>query len=146
MKQLLLSAVIAAIVSLLIVMVGFQRNLDRVPVGPVRVVSDSPTAAVVTAPPSLRITDALVEDTWIDASRTAGSDLRTLTDASTSMCYLTKIEISGVQGPDDTNSCAVEIDDFTGFWQLIATVEEGGRSEVRCNARCLTWESSGTER
>jgi hypothetical protein len=95
--------------------------------------------------PILSVTDALIEDTWIDASRTAGSDLRTLTDASESMCYLTKIEISGVQGPDDRNSCAVEIDDFTGFWQLSATVEEGGRSEVRCNARCLTWERSGAE-
>jgi hypothetical protein len=97
------------------------------------------------ARPVFSVTDALLEDTWVDASRTAGSDQRTLTDASTSMCYLTKVEISGVQGPDDTNSCAVEIDDFTGFWQLIATVEEGGRSEVRCNARCLSWNSRGTE-
>lgn len=95
--------------------------------------------------PAFSVTDALVEDTWVNASRGAGSDLRTLTDASTSMCYLTKIEISGVQGPDDTNSCAIEVDDFTGFWQLIATVEEGGRSEVRCNARCLSWETNGTE-
>lgn len=91
------------------------------------------------------VTAELPEDTWVNATRTAGSDLRALTDASNSMCYLTKIEISGVQSPDDTNACSIAIDEFTGFWQLIATVEEGGRSEIRCNARCLTWEPNGAE-
>ena len=94
---------------------------------------------------ALSYTDALVEDTWVDAARQPGSDRRTLTRASTSVCFLTKIEISGIQGPEDASSCAIEIDDFTGFWQLIATADEGGRSEIRCNARCLNWDARGDE-
>jgi hypothetical protein len=143
MKQLLSSAVIAAIVSF--VVYWGLGGLDRDPRAGSTDTVQSPAPAVVSNVPILSVTDALIEDTWIDASRTAGSDLRTLTDASKSMCYLTKVEISGVQGPDDRNACAVEIDDFTGFWQLSATVKEGGRSEVRCNARCLTFDPGGTE-
>lgn len=147
MKQLLSSAGIAAIVSFAVYwgLGGLERDATSpsTETVPSQVPAGSP--AVSSNAPIFRVTDALLEDTWVNASRTAGSDLRTLTDASNSACYLTKVEISGVQGPDDKNSCAVEIDDFTGFWQLIATVEEGGRSEVRCNARCLTWEPSGAE-
>jgi hypothetical protein len=89
---------------------------------------------------SLSFTDALVEDVWINGARQAGDDHRALTDADHSICFITKIEIKGVQGPEDANSCVMQIDDFTGFWDLVATVEEGGQSEVRCNARCLVWE------
>ena len=49
--------------------------------------------------------------------------------------------VSRAKTDTDVDITAIEIDDFTGFWQLIATVDEGSRSEVRCNARCLTWES-----
>jgi hypothetical protein len=143
MKQLLSSAVIAAIVSFLVY--WGLGGLGRDSAVPSAEMDPPQVPAVESGVPVFSVTDALVEDTWVNAARTAGSDLRTLTDASNSVCYLTKIEISGVQGPDDKNSCAVEIDDFTGFWQLIATVDEGGRSEVRCNARCLTWEPSGEE-
>lgn len=145
MKQSVLSAVIAAIVSLALYF-GFAEPLSRPVTAPPSAASESPSRTGDTGLPVFNVTDALIEDTWVNAARGAGSDLRTLSDASHSICYLTRIEISGVEGPEDTNSCAIEVDEFTGFWQLIATVEEGGRSEVRCNARCLTWEPSGDER
>jgi hypothetical protein len=144
MKQLLTCAVVAAVVSLLVL--GAEDLLEREGGG-----SDAENAAtrgpaVEGSGAGLGYTEALIEDVWINGARGAGSDRRTLTDASSSICYLTKIEIKGVQGPEDANSCVIEVDDFTGFWQLAVSVEEGGRSEVRCNARCLTWESGGLER
>ncbi|MGD8340609.1 MAG: hypothetical protein PVH89_07485 [Gammaproteobacteria bacterium] len=147
MKNLLISALVAAVISLAAIAVYDRQAIDLERPAPVAS-SGGGSGAVDARPlepasvgPSLSYTDALVEDTWVNAGRTAGSDRRTLTDAAASVCYLTKIEISGIQGPDDSNACAIEIDDFTGFWQLIATVDEGGRSEVRCNARCLSWDS-----
>ena len=92
------------------------------------------------APLSLRYTSELVEDAWIDASRTAGTDHKPLAATENSICFLTRVEIAGVRSPDDTNSCAIGVDEFTGFWEVQATVDEGGQSSVRCNARCLVWE------
>lgn len=143
MKQLSICAVVAAVVSVAILWLADVLERDAGDAATVAAPNGRSTDATVSSP--LRYTDALVEDAWVDAARQAGSDRRTLTRASTSICYLTRIEISGVQGPDDTGSCAVEVDDFTGFWQVIATAEEGGRSEIRCNARCLTWETDGVE-
>jgi hypothetical protein len=142
MKALLPSAVVAAIVSLVVCwgLGGLSRSA-----APAGEAESLPAPAAEITLPVFSISEALVEDTWVNAARTAGSDLRTLTDASNSVCYLTRVEISGVQGPEDSNACAIEIDDFTGFWQLSATVKEGGRSEVRCNARCLTFDPGGTE-
>ena len=91
-------------------------------------------------PTALNYTLELVEDSWVNGSRTTGADNKPLADASNSICFLTRIEIKGIQGPEDSNSCTISIDDFTGFWEVTATVDEGGRSEVRCNARCLVWE------
>jgi hypothetical protein len=141
MKPALISAVVAAIVSVLVMSLedAFDSDAELESSATVALPAPEPERA----PPSLSFTDVLPEDVWVNAARTPGSDIRALTDAAVSVCYITKIEISGIQGPDDTNSCAVEIDDFTGFWQLIATVEEGGRSEIRCNARCLSWADSG---
>lgn len=143
MKQLLVIAAIAFAVSMITLTLRDEiggRSADSE-----AQVAEPAEVTAQDSSPVFRVTDSLIEDTWVNATRTAGSDLRTLTDASTSMCFLSKVEISGIQGPDDSNSCAIEIDEFTGFWQLIATVGEGGRSEVRCNARCLTWEEDGTE-
>lgn len=146
MKQLSICALVAALVSVSIFLLEdvLEADDDNISAASAAV---SDVARGDATPPafSLRYTDALVEDTWVNAARQAGSDKRTLTSASSSVCYLTKIEISGSQGPDDTSSCAIEIDDFTGFWQVIATADEGGRSEIRCNARCLTWEPEGEE-
>jgi hypothetical protein len=100
----------------------------------------SSTPAAATGAPRFRVTDELIEDGWVDATRTAGADLKPLEHSSSSVCFLTKIEIKGVQGPEDANSCAIGIDEFTGYWQVTAEVAEGGHSQVRCNARCLVWE------
>jgi hypothetical protein len=146
MKQLLICALVAALVSVAVLWLDeASEGFDDDAVTGTGPAPDSPDAAGAAAAPALRYTDALIEDTWVNAERQGGSDERTLTSASSSVCFLTRIEISGSPGPDDTNSCAIEIDDFTGFWQVIATAAEGGRSEVRCNARCLTWEPDGDE-
>ena len=143
MKNLLLSALVAAVISLAAIAVHDRQEiaLERPASVAVSGGSDAVDAGPASVGLSLSYSDALIEDTWVNAGRTAGSDRRTLTSAASSVCYLTKIEISGIQGPEDSNACAIEVDEFTGFWQLIATVDEGGRSEVRCNARCLVWES-----
>jgi hypothetical protein len=104
--------------------------------------TSAPETAVI-AEPVLSLADALLEDVWVNAARQPGSDRRTLTSAADSVCYLTKVEIAGIQGPEDRSSCAIEVDDFTGFWQLVATAEEGGRSEIRCNARCVSLAPKG---
>ncbi|HJR71171.1 MAG TPA: hypothetical protein VKA43_14105 [Gammaproteobacteria bacterium] len=128
MKQGLISALVAAVVS-----IGAWQVMNLAH-------SDGATeaAAPVAAPPVLRYTDELVEDGWV--ARAPGADEKPLEHASNSICYLTKIELKGIQAPEDANSCAIGIDEFTGFWQLTAAVGEGGRSEIRCNARCLVWE------
>jgi hypothetical protein len=146
MKNLLISALVAAVVSLAAIAVHDRQETgleqpESVAVSGVSGAIDTSPGSPASVGLSLSYTDALIEDTWINAGRTAGSDRRTLTSAASSVCYLTKVEISGIQGPEDSNACAIEVDEFTGFWQLIATVDEGGRSEVRCNARCLSWES-----
>ncbi len=128
MKQALISALVAVVVS-----IGAWQVMDFAH-------GDGATEAASTAvaPPVLRYTDELVEDGWV--ARAPGADEKPLERASNSICYLTKIEIKGIQAPEDANSCAIGIDEFTGFWQLTAAVGDGGRSEVRCNARCLVWE------
>lgn len=148
MKQVLVSVLIAAVVSGLVVQAyrlsdaGDDRG-SMSAAGTSDAASVAPVAAgvaVQSAGSSLRYTDALVEDVWINGARTAGDDHRALTDADNSICFITKIEIKGIQSPEDSSSCVMQVDDFTGFWDLVATVEEGGQSEIRCNARCLVWE------
>jgi hypothetical protein len=126
MKQILTSAVVAAVVA---IAAFYGLGLSK-----------RPEVSQLAAGPTLRYTDALPEDVWIDASRTAGDDHRALTNAANSICFITKIELGGIQSPDDTSSCDMRVDEFTGYWDLVATVKEGGKSSVRCNARCLTWE------
>jgi hypothetical protein len=144
MKQILLIVLVSAIVSGIVVQayrLSERPDPSRVlaeAAGVAPAATEAPTLAA--AGPALSYTDELVEDVWINAARTAGDDHRALTDAENSICFITKIEIKGIQGPGDANSCAMQIDEFTGFWDLVATVEEGGRSEIRCNARCLVWE------
>jgi hypothetical protein len=122
MKQVLTSAVVAAAVS-----AGVWYALHS-----------GSGAAEPAAAPTFRYSDELVEDGWV--ARGPGADQKPLEHAANSICYLTKIEIKGIHGPEDASSCAIGIDEFTGFWQVTATVAEGGQSEIRCNARCLVWE------
>jgi hypothetical protein len=142
MKQILISALVAAAVSGIVVQVyeTFDDEQDDSAAPAMATAGEADTATAKAAVPSLSYTDALIEDVWINGSRQTGDDHRSLTDADHSICYITKVEISGIRGPDDTSSCVMQIDDFTGFWDLVATVEEGGQSSIRCNARCLTWE------
>ena len=135
MKQVLISAVVAAIVSFAVLQVDAYYAAapgDPTPAEPTEAVAPA-------ASPAWHVTEALVEDGWVDAARTAGADHKPLAHAENSICYLTKVEIKGIQSAADANSCSIGIDDFTGFWQVTAEVEEGGSSEVRCNARCLVW-------
>ena len=91
-------------------------------------------------PISLHYTDEPTEDSWVDGARASGADDRVLSNASNSICFVTKIEVKGFQGPEDSGTCRVAVDGFTGFWQVTADVPEGSRAEIRCNARCLVWE------
>ena len=148
MKQILIGAVVAAVVTLVTLRVGqrvegFSGGAGQAAVSAPAAASNAgaaPAALPAAAPPALRYTEALVEDGWVNGARTAGEDNKPLEHADNSICFLTKVELRGIQGPGDANSCRIEIDDFTGFWEVIAEVEEGGQSEVRCNARCLVWE------
>ncbi|HMB72260.1 MAG TPA: hypothetical protein VKQ06_01715 [Gammaproteobacteria bacterium] len=146
MRQVLISAIVAAVVTGLVLTLEdvLEREDDALDI------AASPPPAPAPAPSNaagivLSVTDALTEDTWVNAARTSGADRRVLTDPSNSICYLTRVQIRGVQGPEDSNTCVIEIDDFTGYWALVATVEEGGASEVRCNARCLVWDEEITQ-
>jgi hypothetical protein len=124
MRQALISAFVAAAVSF-----GVWQVMNAQ--------STAEPAAVASAAPVFSVTDELIEDGWV--ARAPGSDAKPLAPAATSICYLTKIEIKGIQSPADANSCAIGIDEFTGYWQVTAAVGDGGASEVRCNARCLVW-------
>jgi hypothetical protein len=142
MRQALISAGVAAVVCLL----AFQSQGlfdDDTPVAQALPDVSAPAAGSTGAPFRLSVSEEPSEDSWVDGSRSTGADDRMLTDAATSVCFLTKVEISGSQGPDDVGTCRVDVDDFTGFWKVTADVPEGSRSEIRCNARCLVWEQEG---
>jgi hypothetical protein len=81
MKQVLISALVAAVVS-----IGAWQVMNFVH-------GDGATEAAATpvSPPVLRYTDELVEDGWV--ARAPGADEKPLEHASNSICYLTKIEL-----------------------------------------------------
>jgi hypothetical protein len=144
MKTVLISvvaAVVAAVATVYVHHVVEEREARASGAVPAATAADGAASAVVPgAPLTLSYTTELVEDAWVNGARTTGLDHKPLVHADNSICYLTRVQIKGVQGPEDSSICRVEIDDFTGFWEVIAEVEEGGKSEVRCNARCLVWE------
>ena len=135
MKQVLISALVAAAVC-----VGAFVIEDRFDDDDDASATRADDAAGSRAPLSLRYTVEPAEDSWVDGARAAGADDRVLSSAETSICFLTKIEVKGFQGPEDSGTCRIAVDDFTGFWQVTADVPEGSRAEIRCNARCLTWD------
>lgn len=141
MRQALLSALVAAAVSVAVLAFVPIRGNDR----PTDIdtlakqLSANDLMAAKFSPSTLSYTMEPSEDAWVDGSHATGADYRSLADASHSVCYLTKIEIKGIQAPQDANSCRISLDEFTGFWQLRAEVADGGHSQVRCNARCLVW-------
>ena len=133
MRQILVSAVVAAVVCVGLFLIEDRFDDDDAAATPVGVAGSR-------APISLRYTAEPAEDSWVAGARGAGADDRVLSSAANSICFLTKIEVKGVQGPEDSGTCRVAVDDFTGFWQVTAEVPEGSKSEIRCNARCLVWE------
>jgi hypothetical protein len=139
MKHIVVSALVAAGVAGA-VLVLFPRGLaDNGE--PSSVPGSPPMPSEDASPPlALSVTDALTEDVWIDGSRGPGDDHRILTSVENSVCFITKIDVRGISSPDDAYACSMEVDDFTGFWDLVVTVEEGSQASVRCNARCLSWE------
>ena len=139
MKHVVVSALVAAGVTGGVLAL-FPRGLEDNSL--VSAPDATPPPAPDPAPAGLTLTvnDALPEDVWLDGSRQSGDDHRILTNSESSICFITKIDIRGVGSPDDGYSCSMEIDDFTGFWDLVVSVEEGSQANVRCNARCLTWE------
>lgn len=96
----------------------------------------------------LHFTEELGQDAWLRGAARDGSprpgpadDAKPLTDASNSICFLTKVEFTGMDGAEDTTSCRVSVDDFTGWWQVRAIQGDGTDSSVSCNARCLVWDT-----
>ncbi len=78
---------------------------------------------------------------WIRLnSGTAQSEQKILAPIANSACFLTHVEIRGIQSAADHNACTITADDFTGYWQINATTGEGTQSELYCNARCVVWE------
>ena len=87
------------------------------------------------------------QDAWLRGTNRDGSprpgpadDQKPLVDASNSLCFLTKVEIEGMDGPEDVASCSIVVDEFTNWWQVHATQGDGTNASVACNARCIVWE------
>ena len=140
MKQVVVSAAVAAVVCVLAFAIEEVVERDEPAIedsvgGDVAVAVDRPGGAA-----RLRYTVEPTEDSWVSGARQSGPDDRLLSDADSSVCFLTKVEFSGISSPEDRGICRVAVDDFTGFWKVTAEVPEGSQSEIRCNARCLVWE------
>jgi hypothetical protein len=139
MKHIVVSALVAAGVTGAGLAL-FPRGLGENSGQPEQAPSPAPTSSPAPAGLTLSVNDALPEDVWLDGSRGSGDDHRILTSAENSVCFITKIDVRGIASADDGYSCSMEIDEFTGFWDLVVSVDEGSQANVRCNARCLSWE------
>ena len=87
------------------------------------------------------------QDAWLSGTNRDGSprpgpadDQKPLTDASNSLCFLTKVQIEGMNGPEDMAACSIAVDEFTNWWQVHAIQGDGTDASVSCNARCVVWE------
>ena len=124
MKQVLISAVVAAVVAVVVIQSGSLGG----------------DGVNQSTPIVLSYTPEVLNDAIVDGTRYTGEYSQLLVDAENSICYLTKVQFKAMQEQEDSNICSVEVDEFTGFWEVNSTIEEGGTSEARCNARCLVWE------
>ncbi|MYF71266.1 MAG: hypothetical protein F4053_14310 [Proteobacteria bacterium] len=95
----------------------------------------------------LSIIEESEQDAWLRGANRDGSprpgpadDQKPLADASNSLCFLTKVEIEGMDGPEDVATCSIQVDEFTNWWQVHATQGDGTDASVACNARCIVWE------
>ena len=145
MKQIVISALVAAIVSSLTWHVAVSdRGSAQPDVGQLaRQLAGNEVMIENFKPAELSFSMEPEIAAWVKGTAYTGTDSKALTDASNSVCFLTRVELGGIQGPEDVSSCAVTLDDFTGYWQVGATVAEGGKSEIQCNARCIVWDQGG---
>lgn len=87
------------------------------------------------------------QDAWLRGTNRDGSlrpgpadDQKPLVDASNSLCFLTRVEIEGMDGPEDVATCSIQVDEFTNWWQVHATQGEGTDASIACNAMCIALE------
>ena len=138
MKLVIISAVVAVVASVITTMVLSSGNQASEPV--VQEINYEQILERLDVN-NLSLSDQPVAAAWIRlGSGAASSEQKILANAANSACFLTHVEINGIQGPEDKNSCSITLDDFTGFWQVNATTGEGTQSELYCNARCVVWE------
>jgi hypothetical protein len=137
MKQALLSAVVGAVVAVVAIQIGGAGgNVDQL----AEELANHEALVSKFSPTLLSFSMDEVQDSIVDGTRYTGSYSKLLVDAENSVCFLTKAQFKAMQSPEDSNICSIELDEFTGHWQVTATVEEGATSEARCNAGCLIWE------
>lgn len=98
-------------------------------------------------PVVISYTEPSQQDAWVAGTRRNGekrlgyeNDEKPLADASNSVCFLTKVEITGQNDLNDKTGCYISKDDFTNWWQIHAEKSEGSDASVACNARCIVWE------
>ena len=143
-------AIVAAIVATLgtLRLAGDSGELDQVALNELSMHLANHAAVLSdSSPATFRITEELEQDAWLGGVARDGSprpgpadDDKPLEDSANSICFLTKVEVTAVDGQEDTVSCGITIDDFTGWWQVNAIQGDGSHASVRCNARCLVWE------
>jgi hypothetical protein len=142
LRQLLLTVLVAAVTSVLMLRVA----------NPVADTTSPATDALATqaalqssAAPTLSISTAPEEDAWLEGMGADGrprpgpaDDIKPLVSAENSVCFLTDVQVKGMNDASDQLACRVAVDEFTGFWELHAVQGEGTDASVRCNARCLS--------
>jgi hypothetical protein len=141
MKTLFSTAIVAIVVSVLTTwLMGGNGNKSNDAVAESMPTSNDQSSAQPSAI-NLSLSPEPEAAAWIRLnSMTAQSEQKILAPISNSACFLTHVEIRGIQSPTDHNACTITADDFTGYWQINATTGEGTQSELLCNARCLVWE------
>ena len=145
MKQVIGGIVIAVVASLVTLQfAGGNVDVDQLAAQ----LAENPVMAEKFAPQSIsfEISEVLEEDSWLEGTNRQGeprpgpaSDTKALTDSANSVCFLTKVSFYGYNSPDDELTCAVNVDDFTGWWNQHAIQGDGTDASVRCEARCLSW-------
>ena len=137
MKQALLSGLVGAVVAVVAMQIGGAGgDVDQLAAE----LANHESLVSKFSPRVLSFNMDEVQDSIVNGAQYTGSYSKLLVDAENSVCFLTKAQFKAMQNPEDSNICSIEIDEFTGHWQVTATVEEGGSSEARCNAGCLVWE------
>ena len=144
MKEVLISAAVAAVVSLIVVQVAdMDDDEEEVELDVGQLAAQVAGSEVIAERLQSTTVSAGVEPeiaAWVRINSGEGADIKTLANADNSVCFITHMKVGGFQTPEDDGACTVSLDDFTGFWQVTASVEDGSQAEVWCNARCVVWE------